>query len=124
MTIIEEYDESLFIQRFENYNRVVTDKNPNGNFTYQGLRALFEYLDEISDEENPIKLDVIAVCCDYCEYQNLEQYWGDYSNNHEAKTEEETEEEFKMRIEEEINENTTLIKLSENLGEGFIIGTY
>lgn len=122
--IIEEYDESLFIQRFENMNRVVTSENKNGNFSYKGLRALFEYLDELGTEENPIKCDVIALCCDYSEYENIEEYLSNYKNQYEAKTEEETEEEFKARIEEEISNETTLIKFGSDLDDGFIIQQY
>jgi len=76
--IIEEYDESLFIQRFENCKRVETKDNPSGNFSYSGLRALFEYLNEAYDEENPLKLDVISLCCDFSEYKSLEEYKKDY----------------------------------------------
>lgn len=133
--IIEEYDESLFIQRFENMRRVETSENPNGNFSYKGLRVLFEYLDELGDEENPIKLDVISLCCDYSEYKNLEVYLNDYSEQHTTIKEitgkdkiedlnEEENTELNAYIENEINDTTTLIKLGDNLNEGFIIGTY
>lgn len=130
--IIEEYDESLFISRFEDYKRVETPENPNGNFSYKGLRALFNYLDETTEEENPYKLDVIALCCEYSEYKNIEEYLKDYLNQHDEQnfnkindeTIKETDEEFKARIEEEINDKTTLIKFEEDLNEGFIIGQY
>lgn len=122
--IIEKYDESLFIQRFENYKRVITPENPNGNFTYSGLRALFEYLDELGTEENPIKLDVIGLCCDFSEYGNVEEYLIDYGNDDLKRGEDETEEEHLNRIEEHINENSTLIKIGESLNEGFIIRQY
>lgn len=122
--IIEEYDQSLFISRFEDYKRVETPENLNGNFSYKGLRHLFEYLDEIHDEENPYKLDIIALCCEYSEYKNLETYLRDYSNEHYKKEDDEDEEDFLNRIEEEINDNTTLIKFGDNLNEGFIIGNF
>ena len=37
-------------------------------FSWEGLKALFEYLDKFSDDvgEN-IELDVISLCCDYSE---------------------------------------------------------
>ena len=128
--IIEEYDESLFISRFEDYKRVETLENPNGNFTYKGLRALFEWLEEITDEENPYKLDVIALCCEYSEYKNLEEYIKDYNTDIEKKdyideeTNEFNEEEYNQAIEEEINDKTTLIKFEEDINEGFIIGQF
>ena len=102
--ITEEIDESLFISRFEDYKRVVTDENKNGNFTYKGLRALFEYLEGLSEDiSEGIKLDVIALCCDYSEYADLDEYLKNYSNTHNKKTEEETDEEFAARkkVEEE-----------------------
>jgi len=122
--IIEEYDESLFISRFEDYKRVETDETPNGNFSYKGLRYLFEYLDEMSnDTDTPLKLDVIALCCEFSEYKNLNEFLKDYSWSFE-KEEEESEEHFKARMEEEINNETTLIKFEEDLNEGFIIAQF
>lgn len=121
--IIEEYDESMFISRFEDYKRVVTDENKNGNFTYKGLRVLFEYLEETTDEENPYKLDVITLCCEFSEYENLEKYLRDYKS-HSLKEDFEDEEEFKEAIENEISDSTTLIKFGDDLDEGFIIAQY
>ena len=135
MVIIEEYDESLFISRFEDYKRVERGENANGNFSYKGLRHLFEYIDELYDEENPFKLDVISLCCEFSEYKNLDEYLNDY-----PKTAEEIEEitgkkdikdlndeemtEFKECIENEISDKTSLIKFGDDLDEGFIIGQY
>ena len=133
--IIEEYDESLFISRFEDYKRVETTENPNGNFSYKGLRNLFEYLDEMYEEENPLKLDVISLCCEYSEYENLKAYLNDYSGQHTTLKEitgkeniedlnEEEGIELKAFIENEISEHTTLIKFGDDLDEGFIIQQY
>ncbi len=122
--IIEEYDESLFISRFEDYNRVETPENPNGNFSYKGLRNLFEYLDDSHDEENPLTLDVISLCCEYSEYKSLKEYLNDYSNQRDKKEDEEEDDDFNKRIEEEISDKTTLIKFEEDLNDGFIIQQY
>jgi hypothetical protein len=121
--IIEEYDLSLFTQRFENMNRVETLENPNGNFSYSGLRVLFDHIDETYDEEAPFKMDVIELCCSYSEYKNGTVYLNDYPT--ELKKDDYDEiEEFWEDVEEEINDKTTLIKLGDDLNEGFIIGTY
>lgn len=38
------------------------------NFSYEGLEVLFDYLENLSEDiGEPIKLDVIAFCCDYDE---------------------------------------------------------
>ena len=48
-------------------------------FTYKGKKALFEYLEEYEDDtDEQIELDVIALCCDYTEYDSLEDFQLDY----------------------------------------------
>ena len=122
--IIEEYDESLFISRFEDYKRVVTNENPSGNFSYKGLRCLFEYLDNAFEEENPYKLDVIALCCEYSEYKDLNEYLKDYNLVTDKNEYLEDNLGYLEAIENEINEQTTLIKFGDDLDEGFIIQQY
>jgi hypothetical protein len=34
------------------------------NFSYEGLGALFDYLESMDDD---VEFDPIAICCDYCE---------------------------------------------------------
>lgn len=48
------------------------------NFTYSGLSALFDYLDEYEHEPS-IELDVIALCCDFCQYDSIEEACTAYS---------------------------------------------
>lgn len=130
--MIETIDESLFISRFEDYKRVVTEENKNGNFTYKGLRALFQYLEENEQEDKPYELDVIGLCCEFSEYQNIEEWLNDrYTTEeiNEKKAEFDDgltfdEDGFNEAIEEEINNNTTLIKFEDDLNEGFIIQNY
>jgi hypothetical protein len=42
--------------------------NRRDNFSYEGLRLLFDYFEENEDERNEMELDAIAICCDYSEY--------------------------------------------------------
>lgn len=49
------------------------------NFTYEGARALFDYLEQYEEDTGErIELDVIALCCEYNEYENLEEFQRDY----------------------------------------------
>ena len=50
---------------------LMQDARPN-NFTVGGLRVLFDYLDELSDE--PLEFDPIAIACDYSEMDAVEVY--------------------------------------------------
>ena len=72
---INEYD---FIDAFKKMGR--TD-----NFSNSGLIALYEYLTMLGDDlGQPIELDVIALCCEYAEYDNLEELQADYSEDYQT----------------------------------------
>jgi hypothetical protein len=51
------------------------------NFSYKGKRALFDYLENLSEDiGEDIELDTVALCCDYSEYENLEALQGEYTD--------------------------------------------
>jgi hypothetical protein len=55
------------------FHRAFEEIRPD-NFSYSGLDALFKYLEEIGDDTGEeIELDVIGICCDFAEYDSLEQ---------------------------------------------------
>jgi hypothetical protein len=91
---INEYD---FIRAFE---QVRPD-----NFSRAGLSALYEYFEQLEEDiGTPIKLDVIAICCEYSEYESLEEFQKDYGEDYESI--------------EDIESETTVITVDN---DGFII---
>ena len=79
------------------------------NFSFDGLKALFEYLEDLeSDIGEEIELDVIALCCEYAEYDSLKEYNDAYDT--------------KYGEIDAIQDDTTLIKIDG--GDGFIIQQY
>lgn len=75
--MIQQINESDFHDAF---NKIRPD-----NFSYEGLSALFDYLEQYEDDTGEqIELDVIAICCDYSEYENLKEFQGDYSEDYET----------------------------------------
>jgi len=51
---------------------------PN-NFSYDGLKALWEMLEEYEDSTGEeIEFDPIALCCEYTEYDDMEDFWTVY----------------------------------------------
>jgi len=55
------------------------------NFSYEGLKALYDYLEDYEDSTGEqIELDVIAICCDYYEYKDLKEFQEDYSEDYES----------------------------------------
>ena len=48
-------------------------------FTYEGKKALFEYLEEYEESTGEeIEFDPVALCCEYTEYENLEEVKNSY----------------------------------------------
>ena len=55
------------------------------NFSYEGLKALYDYLEDYEDSTGEqIELDVIALCCEYNEYEDLAEFQEDYSEDYES----------------------------------------
>ena len=55
--------------------------NREDNFTREGREALYSYFTETDEEaEEEIELDVIAICCEYTEYDSFKELQGDYSD--------------------------------------------
>jgi predicted ArsR family transcriptional regulator len=54
-------------------------KHRPDNFTYEGLTALYDYLESFEvDTGEELELDVIAICCDFAEesWQNISEYYS------------------------------------------------
>ena len=82
-----EVTESIFINSF-------LDIRPN-NFSYAGLKALYEYF---TCHYESIELDVIGICCDFCQYD----------------TEQEALEAYDVESMYELGQKTTVIECSDS----------
>ena len=78
MTIVQTVNEHQFIDAFRTWD---TYKN---HFSYEGLQALYEHLWEVSEcmDNKQIELDVVAICCDYTEYKNWQEFVDDYGDTY------------------------------------------
>ena len=64
-----------FIDAFRQHDRM-------DNFSYEGLHALFNWFEEYEDcTGQEIELDVIALCCEFTEYTDLEEFHGVYDKS-------------------------------------------
>ena len=76
--MINTINESDFTTAFHKMGR-------GNNFTYEGLIAIYDYLEQYEEDTGTqIELDVIALCCEYVEYEDLEEFQGDYSGEYES----------------------------------------
>ena len=49
------------------------------NMSYEGAQALFEYIEEYEDSiGEETELDVVAIRCEWTEYENIEEVSRDY----------------------------------------------
>ena len=71
--MIKTISQNEFINDFRNSE---TYKN---NFTYEGLEALFNYFEELEDSiGKQIEFDMVSICCEYTEYENLKEAYSQY----------------------------------------------
>ncbi len=55
------------------------------NFTYEGLNALYDYIEDYEDSTGEqIELDVIALCLEYNEYESLQEFQEDYGDEYQS----------------------------------------
>lgn len=71
-------NQSSFIDAFVNYDRL-------SNFEYDGLCALFAYLDDLESQGGePIEVDVIALCCDFQRFESIADYNQQYGTEYDS----------------------------------------
>jgi hypothetical protein len=93
---------SDFQDAFRNHDR-------QEQFSYDGKKALFDYLEEYEQStDQPVELDVIALCCEYTEYDNLADFKAEYETYAD-----------KIQTIEDIENYTTIITIPNS--EAFII---
>ena len=67
---------------FYEFERQLKDIRPD-SFTYDGLKIMFDYLEEIEMgglEGFEVEFDAIAIDCEFTEYASLEDLLEDYSH--------------------------------------------
>lgn len=68
--IVKTFDLYDFIREFERYDR-------GDRFSDEAMEELYNYYDDLGE---PYELDVIGICCNWTEYENLEEYAKEYMN--------------------------------------------
>lgn len=65
--------ENMFVDAFDSANR-------SENFSIEARRTLFEFYEEMEEDgHTSTELDVIAICCDWTEYSDLQELYEEYS---------------------------------------------
>ena len=100
---------------FTDFTDAFLNMNRQEQFTYEGKKALFEYLEEYEESTGEeVELDVIALCCEYSEYSDIEELFNEYTNLFDDEFEAYEED----SIVEEFNNRTMVLNIT---GGGYII---
>lgn len=68
-------------------DRFLQSDTYKNNFTYEGLTALYEYLEEYEESTGTeIDFDMIALCCEYSEYDSAWEAMEDRGNKEDMPT--------------------------------------
>ena len=78
------------------------------NFSYVGLECLYDFLIQIEEGGKEQEFKPVALCCEYTEYENIEEFWVSYDEDNFPNI-------------ESIKEMTSLIKVGN---KGFIIKNF
>lgn len=94
---------------FYDFERAFQTMDRKENFSYGGLKLLFDYFEQLEEETGTeIELDVIAICCDFYE-NDLDDIIQDYSIEIDGDSEDQ-----EQVVEDYLIENTNYIgKTSE-----------
>jgi hypothetical protein len=103
MAIISTVSQSQFIDAF------MKNEMRKDQFSYDGLKALYSYLWDYSEHrlDYHVEFDVVALCCDFREYEDFRHLQEDYKD---------------IGNMDDLEYQTTVIQIPNSLG--FIIATF
>ena len=94
---------------FSDFCDEFTQSGRGDSYSYAGLQALYDWItDYEEDTGEEIELDVIALCCEWTEYEDIEEFWDNYDK-----------EDFPDL--ESVEEHTHVIRLND---DSFIIADF
>lgn len=95
---------------FYAFERAFKESGRGNQFSYEGKQALFDYLEDYGEETGQeVELDVIALCCEFTEYENL----GEFQKEYDAE---------KYETIDDIEDYTFVIRIPDS--DGFIIQSF
>jgi len=75
------------------FERAFAEMGRNDQFSYEGLKALYEWFEEYEEGTGEeIELDVIAICCDFSEYETAREAALEYGFDPELEDDEDDDE--------------------------------
>ena len=62
--------------------RAFNDTDRESNFSNAGITALFEFIEQLEEDTGTeTELDIISLCCEFTEYEDLEEFQSNYGKD-------------------------------------------
>jgi len=104
MAIVRRINEANFEEAFARMDRDC--------YSHEGYKYLYDFYEEISQaQEKDVELDVVAVCCDWNEYENFSRLDDDYHYLIDRE-DGESDKDYQKRLIAELEGKTIFVKLS------------
>ena len=95
---------------FYDFERAFADHGRSEQFTYEALRVLFDFLEEMeADTGEEMELDVIALCCDF-----NEDTWEDIADNYSIALDAMNDLDGENLVMEHLENNTIIAGITNN----------
>lgn len=101
---------------FNDFIDEFNDSSRKNSFSYDWLKALYEYFESIDED---IELDIVAIDCEYTEYDSIREAYEVYQDDYDELCEDEDERD--ERANEYLNDNTQVIHMDNG---GIIIANF
>tara|TARA_R110002074_G_scaffold40848_1_gene108907 strand:+ start:256 stop:573 length:318 start_codon:yes stop_codon:yes gene_type:complete len=86
---------------FYDFERAFINQGRENQFSHLGKQELFDWLECLEDDQSKgIELDIVALCCEFSEFESIKEFQQQYGEQYET---------F-----EDIEENTLVIPLITN----------
>ena len=103
------------IQSINSYDfeRAFVQMGRGDQFSYEGKKALFDYLEQYEDDTGEqVELDVIALCCEYSEHDSAMDCINDLGYSDFETDEDEDEDEQEESALDFLRDNTSVIEFN------------
>ena len=86
---------------FYDFERAFINQGRQNQFSHLGKQELFDWLECLEDDQSKgIELDIVGLCCEFTEYESIQEFKIEYGEQYETI--------------EDIEENTLVIPLITN----------
>ena len=98
------------------FERAFVNMDRNDQFTYEGKKALYHYLEQYEEDTGgEVELDVIALCCEFTEYDTVLECAEYYGFENDAEQDENDDDELRDNALNYLRDRTQVIEFDNGI---------